>query len=388
LSTAMNEPVHRTDEAFTLLSHLLADSIASDRHSRTEDFDLAERIWDRIADEAHYHGVVALVEPGLARIARTSQRPEARYALRKIMALRMRQEYAVEARELCVDLLLNAFAARGIQIALLKGAALAHLVYDRPEHRPSLDIDVLVDARNMLEAKAIAESVGFEFLEDHESKFTPRMNHLPNASRSLNGFDISLEIHVDAFSPTRRKMLTMQELTTPLQLVRRAGRIAGPALGNYDMLRHLAHHTFEPSRRIRLIHLLDLWQHGRRVSDTLLDDGRPDLEHIKAALAMAALVFADNKITGDFALIDGIGTGILPLSGIASTSGLIARLRLLLKPTEWWLRGYYGVAPTRPLTSTRLWHHPATVSGWIAQRLLARFIRITAPEKIRLKVRR
>lgn len=382
-------PRTHSDEAFDLLSSLLAES-ASGFETRpgekafVDNLTSADRLWEHLPDEAFYHGVVVLVLPALTRLAHISAKPEASGARRKLTAIAARQKSAVRVRERCVSDLIGACQDRGVGIVLLKGAALAHLLYEFPEDRPSLDIDVLVGKKDLQAARAAAEELGYTFSEDHESKFTPRMNHLPEASLQQEGFRIALEIHVDALSPTRRKTLTMDRLSVPLQLVGRGSHPAGTALGHYDMLRHLAHHTFEPSQRIRLIHLFDLWRYDAMAGNAIATGG-PDLRHIRAAISMARLVFEKADGPNSEARASGVGDGMLPLSGVTREGSFSDRLGRLLLPSEWWLRGFYGVPPESMLAPTRFVRHPLTLARWIASRYLARMLRTAAPGRIRLR---
>jgi len=56
---------------------------------------------------------------------------------------------------------LEALRAAGIPLLVLKGAALAHLVYPTPGTRPMNDVDVLVPACRAAEARAILEGAGW-----------------------------------------------------------------------------------------------------------------------------------------------------------------------------------------------------------------------------------
>ncbi len=376
-----------SDEVFDLLARILHDVACDTEPLRDEpEFQArlaaADRLWRHLPSEAHYHGVVALVAPPLGRLARASQLDEAPHARRALLALVAMQRSAVAARERCVSDVLAAMHARQVQAVLLKGAALAHLLYVHPEDRPSLDIDILVDPRQLPDAQAAARAVGFVFAEDHASRFAPRMNHLPEASLERDGIRIALEIHVDALAPTRRGRLSLANLRVPLQEIDRGAEIAGMALGPADMLRHLAHHTFEPSQRIRLVHLFDLWRYGARVGDPSAGQTSRDRIHLRAALAMAALVFEPREGGGR---AKGIGQGLQPLSGLARIDGIGRKASALLLPSEWWLRGFYGIPPGRALGPTRFVGHPLTLARWVCARYLARSLRGVGPARVRLR---
>jgi hypothetical protein len=142
------------------------------------------------------------------------------------------------------------------------------------------------------------------------------------------------------------------------------------------MLHHLTRHAFEPADRVRLIHLYDLWRYQTRFRDEidwdLLATSRP---HVMVALRLVDQVFPRDGRAADDACTApaGAGFGMVPLSQIAAAElGPIAKLRKLLDPPAWWLRGFYGVPPERSLWVCRFVQHPATVARWLGRRLVGR----------------
>jgi len=57
--------------------------------------------------------------------------------------------------------ILTCYQAAGIDVLVLKGAALAHLVYPQPVLRPMRDIDILVRAEDVYRAYARLPEIGF-----------------------------------------------------------------------------------------------------------------------------------------------------------------------------------------------------------------------------------
>src|SRR5262249_41056876 len=138
-----------------------------------------------------------------------------------------------------------------------------------PDLRPMLDIDVLIDRSDRVAAAAICRELGYDFASRHPSMFMGRMHHLPVAQLSHAGFDIFLEIHTDATSPSYRHRLTTADLSTDPVAFSRGSRPEGLALGHTDMLRHLVRHAFEPARQVRLIHLYDIWRYRTIFADEI-----------------------------------------------------------------------------------------------------------------------
>jgi hypothetical protein len=288
----------------------------------------------------------------------------------------LRHRRASSVRERCIDQLLTAFAAAGIPIILLKGAALAHRIYSSPALRPMVDVDVLVNARDTERAVAIAVGLGYIFSRRHQSRFAGRIHHLPQALTVQSGFRITLEIHRDTMSPDHGDNLTLTTLTAAPQPFRRGPGPDGMALGHTDMLRHLSRHAFEPARQVRLIALYDLWRYQAIFHDEI--DWRVLLNrfpHVIVALQLASLAFVppgDDQAYRDRPIPAGVGLGMVPLSEIAAADvGVGRKLAMLFNPPEWWLRGFYGVAPGRPLLVCRTIRQPATLARWLTRRLLA-----------------
>jgi hypothetical protein len=101
--------------------------------------------WAALADEMEYNGVTPLLAPMLIAASHTEPESLPDAAKRMLVALVERHRRAAAAREACIDDLLTAFAAAKIPMLLLKGAALAHSIYSRPEFRAAADVDILVD---------------------------------------------------------------------------------------------------------------------------------------------------------------------------------------------------------------------------------------------------
>jgi hypothetical protein len=339
--------------------------------------DCPDGFWEQLAEETEFHGVTPLLAPMITACGPPSGViPDP--ARRIFVALSSRHRRATAAREVSIDRLLAAFGAAGVPMLLLKGAALAHSLYARPELRAAADIDILVDPADERRAVDLVRGLGYRFADRQGPMFSGRFHHLPAATMQQSGFVVALEIHRDAMSRDQPDSLTLRRLTTRPQVVIRGARPPGLAFGHVDMLRHLSRHAFEPAYRVRLIHLYDLWLYQARFRQAI--DWRAlaaRYPHVVTALRLVDQVFA-GPLGGDTetttaAVPSGVGAGMLPLSQIAASDmGLIAKLRALLDPPAWWLHGFYGVPPGRSLWACRAVRHPATVARWLARRALAR----------------
>jgi Uncharacterised nucleotidyltransferase len=343
------------------------------------------RIVGALPEEAEYHGVVPLLEASIGALADKAIIPD---DVRRIfVALASRQRHAAAAREKCIDELLAAFAIAAIPNILLKGAVLAHRIYASPALRPMVDIDVLVRPVDIERAVRAASSLGYSFASRHGSRFAGRMHHLPIATKMKSGFRISLELHLDAMSRDVRDRLTYRTMTAPPIPFRRGGGPQGLALGHVDMLRHLTRHSFLPSRRIRLIHLYDLWRYKAVFRDEIDWHGlAASFPEVMIALQLVAYVFpgpiSAHNTPKRVAVPPGVGMGMVALSEIATaTDGIFAKLSELCNPPAWWVHGFYGVAPGQSLLFCRTVRHPLTVTRWLALRA-ASVIAMSRPNKV------
>jgi hypothetical protein len=338
-------------------------------------------MWSELPAEAEHNGVAPIIEPIVAALAREHDGLVPDETRRAFLALASRHRRATLARQECTDRLLAAFAAADIPVLLLKGAALMHLLYPRPELRPMADVDVLVSRSRLERAAGAARGCGFRFAEAYASRFTGRHHHLPVATASHAGFSVALEIHDDAISHDQAETLTFETLHDAPRRFSRGDGPDGFALGHTDMLRHLTRHAFEPAQRIRLIHLYDLWRYptifGHEIDWQTL---RSRFPQVLVALRLVQYVFAaDDQFhpslrssSRPVAAPAGIGMGMIPLSEIAAAPMRPTdKLAALLNPPAWWLHGFYGVPPEASLLGCRLGRHPATVVRWLARRMSA-----------------
>src|SRR5687768_3287245 len=105
---------------------------------------LCERIqalqqWDALPIQAEAHGLVPLVYTHL-QAADIAAPPAIK---QQLLGYYMQHAHATRVRTQILTDILMCYQAVGIDALVLKGAALAHLVYPQPLLRPMRDIDIL-----------------------------------------------------------------------------------------------------------------------------------------------------------------------------------------------------------------------------------------------------
>jgi len=326
----------------------------------------AQTDWDKAIREAEQHGVAPWLEERVT--AAGADIPQAAHRKLKLLAHRHAMANDIRARALAE--ILRQYEARGIEVLVLKGAALAHIVYERPGLRPMCDIDLLVapgqltPALQTLEALDYRESETQELLRGH--------HHLPTQCRTFEGLRVSIEIHHDAIAPDNIGSIRLDTLSGPPRPFRFDDTPAR-ALGHVDMLRHLCRHALQPRETIKIGSVLDILLYAARYGEEIdWPRLRRDFPEVMTSLALfghllrwpAALEMYLHAPAPPAPA--GVGVGMLPLSELRRRPDRLARL---LNPSDWWLRAFYNVAPGRSLAATKTIRHPARLAYWLWRRL-------------------
>ena len=273
--------------------------------------------------------------------------------------------------------ILDAFEAASIRVLVLKGSALAHILYPSPGLRPISDIDLLVDGRDADRAQSELRSMGFDAPNQPTDRRFVGHQHLPPAILVRNGVYVQIEIHRDALSSDTPGSMRLEQTYDRRQAFAVGGRTAY-AFGHEDMLHHLVRHAAERSSLFRLIWVTDIvayatrfraeidWAELRRRYPFVLN--ALSLLHLVTPLPAEVLEEVPAPRQG----MSGAGTSFRPLNEIVRTNRPApVILRELVSPGEWWVRFYYG-AESRASFLWHLWiEHPARVAWWFARRGLS-----------------
>jgi hypothetical protein len=256
---------------------------------------------------------------------------------------------------------LDALEAAGIAALILKGAALAHLVYPFPFLRPMRDLDLLVPADHADRAWRRLLASGFSPAGPHPG---PRHHHLQPLATSLDGVTVFVEVH--------KRLLGAIPFVSPVGYENLAARSqtfncgARPArtLSREDILWHVYAHAFaidvlRPD--VRLISVADLVAAMEAWVDVL------DWDRLQRKYPRLVRALPHIGQIAPWSLVVEQHVGSRPRHAVTAYGTLSPRLwRNALSPRIWWPLPWwfdvrYGVdGPVR-----RFWHrvitHPATV---------------------------
>jgi hypothetical protein len=328
------------------------------------------RNWNDLPNEAEDHGLAPLLHLHFGR-AGVRVSPAVR---RQLLALTIRHRRANEIHSKVLRSVLDAFHSAGIHVVVLKGAALAHVLYPSIALRPMSDIDLLIDSRLTRRAQVLLGELGFA------APLTPTVrrlvghHHLPPAIKLVERHAIQVEIHRDALSPDSFGTLTMKRLTR-LREFSLHGRSAF-TLAHDDMLYHLCRHFAERSERLRLVWVADIVGYASRF-DKEIDWARLAARYpfVLNTLSLLHLVrplpdALARRVTPPALKMQGVAVGFKPLTTTLGFDRPLNEIwRELLCPSEWWLRLYYGVSPATSLFWYRWIRHPLHVGRWLARRV-------------------
>ncbi|MFW6198806.1 MAG: nucleotidyltransferase family protein [Acidobacteriota bacterium] len=236
--------------------------------------------WDRLPDLAEVHGLAPLLYEHLEPMGTFVPRA----ARQRLLTYRIQHAHAARVRAAVLAEILALYRDLEIDVLLLKGAALAHLLYPRPDLRPMRDIDLLVRPVDAERAQAALADIGFTRPPSPMHGLDPAHHHLAGVTRHVDGIELGVEVHRrlklrNDFRPTGR----FDEFAPRAQACRVHGATAR-TLGPEDMLWHVYRHAFNAANRepLRLVWLADLvgiverwldridWDRVRRVYPALL----------------------------------------------------------------------------------------------------------------------
>jgi hypothetical protein len=208
-----------------------------------------------LAVAAEQHGMEPLV---LAHIESTGLTIPASFRDR-LLARRAQHAHAAAVRTHVLADVAGAMAQAGVPFLVLKGAALARLVYEDPRLRPMRDVDLLVRKADAGRALDVLVRCGFR---PGGATVPAGHHHLQAVARTIEGATVTIELHHQLMVGTPfvqpRGFDDLIGRSQPFEW----GGVGCHTLGREDMLWHVYAHAFviNPTRpgAIRLLSVADL----------------------------------------------------------------------------------------------------------------------------------
>ncbi len=298
----------------------------------------------------------------LAHIERTGLSIPADFRDR-LRARRTQHAHAAAVRTSVVADVNCAMAQAGVPFLVLKGAALAHLVYGDPRLRPMRDVDLLIRRADAGRALDVLVRCGFT---PGGTTVPSRHHHLQAMARMLEGATVTIELH--------HELMVRTPFVEPYRyddLIRRSqmfdwGGMTCQTLGREDMLWHVYAHAFVINTlrpgAIRLLSVADL-VHTTEAWIDEIDWGRLRREY--GRLSRALHVLHDlvpwsphvAKVLREQVKRPATGVRVCPIDSDPDWSRGV--LRIVFWPPEWWFRMRYGITAWPRWLWFRTVGHPA-----------------------------
>jgi hypothetical protein len=289
---------------------------------------------------------------------------------RAVAGMYARQKAVAAAQAETLAEIIRALNGSGVESVVIKGGAVAHIIYSEAGLRPKEDLDILVRPEHASSAHAVLLELGFH-APLPSSRYDFLQHHLPLAQRTRDNITVNVELHTSAFNLLMQDKLSMANVQRPLQPYMVLGQTM-QTLNPLQMMwmqylgmRKLA----EPLRYIHLADLAGMAEHFVDAFDWLrLRQDYPDLWnafeaiHAFSPLNRAACERLELRQSGR-SLMANIGDDFQgwPRVGFAGKSrrDQMHLMRSSFCPPDWWSRLVYGVRTDHSRASILIYHHPS-----------------------------
>jgi hypothetical protein len=332
--------------------------------------------WHEIPAQAEHHGLAPL----LYRHLRAAEIDLPRPVARKLQALTVRHRHANQVRTAALGEILAALDGAGIAPLVLKGGALAHMIYPRPGLRPMRDLDVLVRRDEAERAQQVLAQMAGAASDTQQE--LDGGHHLV-AGLQRDGLHVSVEIHYSLYGVQREEI----EQTTPFQLG--AGGPTAHTLGPEEMMWHLCRHAVGHTSvfdSIRLIWVADVVGFAERFVEQIdwarIERDFPVARNVLAIFGTVAPLSAALRRKARLPSLDRAGFDLdfhgWPRSSLAAQREEKGFARIVwdtFRPPEGWLRLHHGLSPAAPLFWYRWVRHPLHILGHVVDLLQKTYLR-------------
>lgn len=285
--------------------------------------------------------------------------------------LRHRHDNQVRSRVL--GQICAALEVADIPVLVVKGGALAHMLYPKPALRPMNDLDLLVDPADLERASFILNELG---MAAPRPAIGQHGKGLTTVGITVEDTWVGVELHNDLFEEGFPASLTLRDLKSPPLAFSLGDQ--GPTahtLGLEDLLWHLCMHlrfhttVFLPWRLIWITDIIGIAEErAGRLDWDRVRSSYPEVSHMLSLIdclcPLRPVVRERSGLIRKY-LPEGIGQDFdgWPRHAIAEQQGkgLIRIVTDTLVPSEWWLRMHYGLSSDAPAWRQRWVMHPADI---------------------------
>lgn len=333
-----------------------------------------EKNWQAWIDQIELHALSGFVNQHLADYDLPI--PEELHL--PLKALKARHTAAANARYQTLCEINEVFTENDIPFLGLKGAALMPYLYKEGYLRPMRDMDLLLPNSVLNKAADCLRDIGFDLPDAQPSKFMRDMHQLPNATKTVNGFVSSVELHRDGISREVTGHYYYPNSEQSIQQIQWRD-LRFNALEDVQMLHQVTKHLegLHSGAILKLINVMDvigLAEHVRKTGQwQRLEKEYPHV--INTLRCLHLLTPLSEELQRQVAPLpkkapEGVGRIMGSLrSALLDKISIKQKLTQLLSPSDWWLHLYYNVDPSKNLWWVKLVRHPLRVSNWLLRRV-------------------
>lgn len=335
--------------------------------------------WKRWINEIEQHGLSGFANKHISEHGL----PVPSEVKMELKALVIRHRAAAKARLQTLHEIDEVLAQAGIPYIGLKGAALMPYMYKESGLRPMRDMDLLLPRENLEEAADCLRSIGYDLPREQPSQFMRDMHQLPNATKKVNGFLSSIELHGDGISREVTGHYYYPSSADKIQTIQ-WDDLEFCALEDLQMMHQVSKHLegLHTGAQLKLINVMDVIG----LAQMILHKGRFDelAKQFPHVITTLRCLHCYTPLPAE------LGERLAPLpttppknvgkimgsmrNALLGKKSLRQRLKLLLDPSDWWLHLYYNVDPDKSLWWIKCVRHPLRIANWLSRRLYSRLL--------------
>ena len=324
--------------------------------------------WESLPYLAEAHGL----SPLLFKHLKAAEIPIPAHIHRELQTRAIQYRHANGVRRRALAEVLQTFQSAGIPVLVLKGMAVAQLVYPDPGLRVMSDIDLLVSKSDAHRAQSLLAATGFRAADPGVGADAFKHHHMPAAWRQVEGVGVNIELHhnISERQPPGGQFEALRPAATPFTLE----GVPAYALSYAAMLAHTyAHMVEQPFQPFRLIWIADLVSLVEGF-DAQIDWSRVPPRIRRALTVMNWLTPFETECPApsptperQAARLRGWPLSVTPAQ---NPEEYRSNMPKAFRPSRWWLHVYYGLGIGPGSEWARLgllvWH-PFHLLWWVAR---------------------